>query len=258
MAACREIRPWLEWLAAEEIADDRRQAVLAHVSACSACRRELADWRALLAAAAEPDPALEAEMQGIDWDSLSARIAARGAAAGMAVLPIRRHLAALMPWAAAALIVAAGLIAFLRFPLRRAAPPASGADSAVIDHLQAGLARQEVIRYLQQSQLVFTDLLRECSGPQAAAYELRLYAQEAKDLLLKKRYFQQNLSSVEWLRVSPISAKIDWLSYEILQLEERQLCGQILRLQKVMEEEKLLLKIRLLEKDLSSQPIIEA
>ena len=54
-----------------------------------------------------------------------------------------------------------------------------------------------------------------------------------------------------------LSERIDWLNYEILQLDELQLCGQIGRLQKIMEDERLLLKIRLAEKDLAFRPYQE-
>ena len=74
---------------------------------------------------------------------------------------------------------------------------------------------------------------------------------------MKKKYFQQNLPALEWLKVRNVSEKIDWLNYEILQLEDRQLCSQIGRLQRIMENEKLLLKIRLLEKDLNDHPYLE-
>ena len=70
MNPCLRIRPLLEWLAADEIDDDRRHLAEEHVRVCPACRRELADWRALLAAAAAPAAAAAAEMQAIDWSTV--------------------------------------------------------------------------------------------------------------------------------------------------------------------------------------------
>ena len=128
---------------------------------------------------------------------------------------------------------------------------------ATVSRLQTGLAREQVISYLQQSQLMFTDLLKDCAGEEVAPWEIRLYSRQAKKLLLKKKYFQQNLPALEWLKVRDVSERIDWLNYEILQLEDRQLCSQIDRLQRILENEKLLLKIRLLERDLSYQPLQE-
>jgi hypothetical protein len=113
------------------------------------------------------------------------------------------------------------------------------------------LAREEVVSYLRQSQMMFTDLLKDCRREEIAAWEVNLYSRQAKELLLKKKYVQQNLPATEWFKVRSVSEQIDWLSFEILQLDNRPLCGQIDRLQRIMESEKLLLKIRLLEKEFS-------
>jgi hypothetical protein len=263
MNACREIRPLLEWLAADEIADDRRRVVEAHLSECPACRRELAAWRALLAAAAAPDAALAAEMEAVDWKGVAEGIVARAAGKEkMVSMPPRKRSIVLIPLAAAAAVLAViGLAVFLRLQPGRGTLPGPGgsaANAVAVAHLQSGLAREEVISYLQQSQLMFTDLLKECPGEEMASREIRLYSRKAKELLMRKKYVQQNLPPVEWLRVGPVSERIDWLNYEILQLESEQLCSQIHRLQKVLEDERLLLKIRLLERELSSQPYIEA
>ncbi|MCJ7524455.1 MAG: zf-HC2 domain-containing protein [Candidatus Aminicenantes bacterium] len=260
MKACNKIRPLLEWLAANEIVDEQRHLVEEHVRVCPACRRELAVWRSLLAAAVEPAAATAAELQAIDWDAVSAKIMA-----GVVPQPARsRRPAAMFSLAflaaAAALVAIVGLGLFL---LTRAGSVTFPLDSnsrsaaAAVTRLQSGMARGEVISYLQQSQLMLTDLLNDCSSEEVAAREIGLYSRKAKELLLKKKYFQQNLPAVEWIKVKNVSERIDWLNYEILQLEDRQLCQQILRLQRIMENERLLLKIRLLERDLSYQPYQE-
>jgi hypothetical protein len=268
MDTCRNILPLLEWLAADELAGDQRRRVEAHVRECPACRRELAAWRSLLAASAQPAAGAAAELQAIDWQTVSARIMAGAAARtdrGRHRTPIfSMTLAA----AAAVLILAVGTGVFF-WTRARGGPLSPVGDNlrsgdlqgrlsaATVKRLQSGLAREEVVAYLQQSQLMLTDLLKDCAGEEVAPWEIRLYSRQAKELLLKKKYCQQNLPAADWLRVRNISERIDWLNYEILQLEDRQLCSQIGRLQQIMENEKLLLKIRLLEKDLSSQPYQE-
>lgn len=257
MKPCHKISPWLEWLAADEIADPQRLWVEDHLRGCAACRRELASLQALLAAASRPRAA-EAECRAIDWDAVSGRIMG-GIAYGdwTSPRPLRWRIFSFATLAAAAaLLLALGVGTFLWLrPRAGVVPwPESGRVSpAALSKLQSGLAREEMISYLQQSQLMFTDLLKDCASEEVAAWEIRLYSRQAKELLLKKKYFQQNLPAMEWLKVRNVSERIDWLNYEILQLESQQLCHQISRLQQIMESEKLLLKIRLLEKDLSSQ-----
>ena len=262
MKSCHRIRPWLEWLAAGEIGDQERLWVEEHVRECSACRRELSGWQALLAAAGKRTAIAEAECQAIDWEAVSGIIMKKiNAADAVLKMPPRRRIfsLALLP-AAAAFLLALGLgIFFWTRPRLEVVPwPDGGMVSpATVSRLQSGLAREEVINYLQQSQLMLTDLLQDCASEEVASWEIRLYSQKAKELLLKKKYFQQNLPAVDWLKVRNVSERIDWLNYEILQLEERQLCSQISRLQRIMENEKLLLKIRLLERDLAYQPYQE-
>ena len=222
MKACREIRPLLEWLAADELDGDRRRRAEAHLRDCPACRRELAGWRSLLVAAARPAAATAAELQAIDWDAVTAKIMAgvdarpapgRGARVfsfafpGRGRGPDRRD--------------RPGCV-FLdpcqrRLRVRSPAGP-SGPAVGAMARLQSGLAREEVVSYLQQSQLMLTDLLKDCAGDETAPWEIRLYSRQAKELLLKKKYFQQNLPAAEWLKVRNVSERIDWLNYEILQL----------------------------------------
>ena len=61
----------------DEIADDRRQEVEAHLRGCPECRQELASWRSLLAAAAEPAAAARRQIAAIDWDAVAAGIMAK-------------------------------------------------------------------------------------------------------------------------------------------------------------------------------------
>lgn len=261
MKACREMRPLLEWLAADELEGALRQRAEAHLDECPDCRRELAAWRSLLGAAALPDADVEAEIRAVDWNALAEGIAARAERGGRpAPGAAGRRFFALRPLAAAAaVVVIAGLAALVWFQPRRGPLPAAAGDdrAAAVAHLQSGLAREEVLSYLRQSQLVFTDLLKDCPSEEMAPMELRLYSRKAKELLLRKKYVEQSLPPVEWLKVRQVSERIDWLNYEILQLEERRLCSQIHRLQRLLEDENLLLKIRLLERDLSSRPTIE-
>lgn len=261
MKACREFRRDLEWLAADELSGARRQALEKHLGSCPACRMELEVWRSLLADADIPAAEAEAAASGVDWTAFSGRILA--AAEGRHVAAQRPALALSPAWlaAAAALAAVAGLGLFFLGRFTAAivpAPPGREGLASAVTQLQSGLARQEAVSYLQQSQLMFVDMLKDCPGEEMAVMDLRLYSRQAKELLLRKKYIEQNLPPVEWLRMRPVSERIDWLNYEILQLEERGLCGQIQRLQRLLENERLLLKIRLLERELSAKPYIEA
>jgi len=260
MKSCREIRPWLEWLAADELDDNRRQMAEAHVRACPNCGREFTAWQSLLAAAAAPSAAVRREIATIDWDAVADGIMAKvGGPASFR----RRPLPFLLPFlaVAAALIVVVGLGAF--FWLRSGSVPLPAGESdrltpAAMARLQSGMARAEAVAYLQQSQVMLTGLLNDCANEEMAPWEIRLVSRQARELLLKKKYFQQHLSELEWSKVRKVSERIDWLSYEILQLDGQRLCENVTRLQRIMESERLLLKIRLVEGEFAWPPLQEA
>jgi hypothetical protein len=196
---------------------------------------------------------------GGDWEMVSTKILA-GVAAKTGRGRQRTPIFSLTFMAAAAvliMVVGVGIFFWTRARVPFVADGDSRMSAATVTSLRSGLAREEVITYLQQSQLMFTDLLKDCASEEMAAWEIKLYSRKAKELLLQKKYFQQSLPAVEWLKVRNVSERIDWLNYEILQLDNQQLCSQINRLQRIMENEKLLLKIRLLERDLSYQPYQE-
>lgn len=252
MKACRDLRADLEWLAAGELAGERRRRAEEHVRTCPACRRELAEWRSLLAAVALP--AGEAEADSVDWQAVTDKVMA---AVGERRAAPRRP--ALLPaWLAAAAVLAlvAGLGLFFRgrSGVGSSAPAAGNAAAdAALERMRMELARDEAGAYLRQSQLLLTGLLNDCASEDMAPWEMRLASRQAKDLLLRKKYFQPGLSGLEWSKLRPVSERIDWLSYEILQLEEEGACRDITRLQRVMEDEKLLLKIRLLRNELDAR-----
>lgn len=258
MKACREIRPLLEWLAADELADDRRREVEAHLGACPECRLELSAWQSLLAAAAEPALAARRQIAAIDWDAVADGIMAR---VGEAAAPRRRPLLFTLLGAAAALVVVIGLGVFFWPRSGGLTLPAGSGERltpAAVTHLRSGLARAEAVAYLQQSQVMLTGLLQDCANEEMAPWEIRLASRQARELLLKKKYFRQHLSELEWSKVRSVSERIDWLSYEILQLDERQNCAELSRLQRIMEHERLLLKIRLVEGEFAWRPLQEA
>ncbi|HEX7503342.1 MAG TPA: hypothetical protein VF451_07955, partial [Acidobacteriota bacterium] len=252
--------PWLEWLAADELEDGRRRLAQAHLRECPACGRELAAWRSLVASAAAPAAVIDAQVRAIDWDALAGKIVA--GVEGQGVRRRRPPAIVSLPFLAAAAVLAVviGLGVFFWARSSGASLPPRPGDrlaAGAMARLQSGLAREEAVAYLQQSQLMLTDLLDGCVNEKMAPGEIRLYSRQAKQLLLKKKYFQPYLSETSWAKVRSVSERIDWLNYEILQLDERQLCGQIGRLQKIMEDERLLLKIRLAEKELAFQPYQE-
>ena len=83
MKACREIRPLLEWLAAGDLEDDRRQLAEAHLRECPDCVEIVEQFRATIAAVgAVHHPSLPSSTQRRLVDAFRDLIRRPGDAAG--------------------------------------------------------------------------------------------------------------------------------------------------------------------------------
>jgi hypothetical protein len=70
-------------------------------------------------------------------------------------------------------------------------------------------------------------------------------------LLGKSRYFKRSLDDPQLMSSKQLLEKIEWLLYEILMSDDETSCQQLQRLQEYIKRERLLLKIRLVGKELS-------
>ena len=122
-----------------------------------------------------------------------------------------------------------------------------------LDRLENTLARKEVASYFDQTQLVLTDLMKQCSTDESFSLQNQVDMRRVRTLLGKSRYFRENLDNPLLLSSKPLLKKIEWLLYEILMtdLEEDISCKKLQQLQDYIKQERLLFKIRLVGKELT-------
>ncbi|HLP45172.1 MAG TPA: hypothetical protein VK469_04460, partial [Candidatus Kapabacteria bacterium] len=102
-----------------------------------------------------------------------------------------------------------------------------------------------------QTQLLLTDLMRQCDENGAAAWSNGKSRQRVQALLNKNRYFNEDISNPELLSTRRLLKKIEWLLYEMMEIDDKGSCRQLKRVQDYIRKEKLLLKLRLVGKDIS-------
>jgi hypothetical protein len=122
-----------------------------------------------------------------------------------------------------------------------------------LDRLENTLARKAVASYFDQTQLVLTDLMKQCSTNGSFSLQNQVDMRRVRALLGKSRYFRENLNNPQLLSSKPLLKKIEWLLYEILMtdMEEDISCKKLQQLQNYIKQERLLFKIRLVGKDLT-------
>lgn len=163
-------------------------------------------------------------------------------------------------WAAAAVVLIFSLGIGLGYLLFHRTGPDIGKNTLAhlpedntgsLDLLEATLAKREVRQYFQQSQLVLTDLMDQCNTDTAFSMENQMDKRRIRALLTKGRYFNRNLDNPDLMSSKPLLKKIEWLLYEILMSDDDTSCRKLQELQNYIKQERLLLKIRLVGKELS-------
>jgi len=266
MNDCRTIRKAIAGAAGES--DPRSEAAIReHAEMCDHCRRELDEAAAVLSGAQAVREEIDAALTGIDWNALSERIADAAFTSRPAVrLESRRifRIAALFQprWrpVLAGLLAGIGLGAIVTYMLVRPSPgpshvaPIYAASGEFIDRVELAMARRETIDYLEKSEYIILDLVqppaeRAASGVPGAS------ADRARDLLSKKRYFNSGLNDIRMAKARELCDQIEILFLELSQLSETLSDRETAEIRKFAEDKQLLLKIRMLKKELRESEI---
>jgi len=124
-------------------------------------------------------------------------------------------------------------------------------SDVTLARLETTLTKKEMQRYFQRTKMLLTDLMRQCEEDGTVSWTTGLNRQRARTLLNKNRYFEQDISNPQLLSTRRLLKKIEWLLYEMLTLDEEASCDRLYHLQNYIRKERLLLKLRLVGKDIS-------
>jgi len=262
---CKEIKKIMMDYLSEELADSdplSRESIAImenHLKTCSRCQREYQVLQSIYQETNQIDDEANAVMTTIDWEE-NARVITQS-------IPFKfkkprqtwdfsfqlLNWKLMVPTLAGVFILGLWLGYLLFYTPSQVSlsrEPASKTDTALA-RLETTLAKKEVQGYFQQTQLLLTDLMQQCEEDGTASWATQVNRQRARTLLNKNRYFNQDLSNPQLLSTRRLLKKIEWLLYEMLTMDEEASCDQLRRLQDYIQEERLLLKLRLVGKDLS-------
>jgi Putative zinc-finger len=236
-------------LAAGVLAEDERAATLDHIAGCAACRRDHAESVALLDAIAQ-DPVRSAEPE-IPLAFLVSRVQARLDAAG-SPRPSR------WGWAVGAVALAASLAVVVPAVVSRLLPAPKGPDAPAVAmgddalrRLERNMAREQAVRYLNEAQDVLVNMAaqpRDCDHDKARV-DVGDEAQRSQELLTRRTLLvemdQEGLASAR-----PVLEDVDRVLREVASLRSCARAGDVERVRRDLEERRLLMKIRLMSREL--------
>ncbi len=229
-----------------------------HTTACPRCRREYRVLQAIHGAAQGVEKNADLFMQNIDWDANAVNVSRTARVKSSRVqrlVPLQVRQWKFAAPVMAALLFVGVMVGYLLFHSSPTGPKALGpgdgtpsASGATLARLETTLARKELRRFFQQTQLMLTELMRPC-GEASAPVPAVSHAQ-VRVLLNKSRYFEQDLGNPRLASARPLMRKIEWVLYELSSTNDNLSCQQVRRLQQYIKKEQLLLKLHLVGKDI--------
>jgi hypothetical protein len=265
MKECKHIKTQLTALLSGEVSTQEQDRVESHLEICPGCRREYQVLSGIVKDIGDLNGEARRVTDTLDWDRAAAdigrrvRLTAESAdkRVGQPVLGWR----VLAPAMAAMLAVGIMLGYFLfhsQSPFLSRDLPEPGVEveqPILLNRIESRLDQRQVLDYLKQSQLVLMDFMRQSEDLHWPREKQPLYIARARSLLGKKHYFSRSLEGSRLAAARSLVEQIQWVFMEMVAIDEAPVAStdQVRRLRAFIERERVFLKIRLIERELSGK-----
>jgi hypothetical protein len=254
MDNCAAIMEQLVLYAEGELETAQLDEVRKHLESCPRCRTEaekigqIREWLA--------DPGLFAPEANYAWQQLPRTAAARAQTSARVKKWLPANFGSL-GWSlsmAAAVFLAFGAVWFVNrsvpLPPVVATAPAPGNDG-FLAKMQAAYAREATARYLSECQDLLLTVMRAGKYCANDRYDVSLEVARARELLQRKQMLESELSSPD---IAPAKPLCDELENFLVGLSSSDRCespDKMRRMERYIREQQLLLRINLLQSELS-------
>jgi hypothetical protein len=235
---------------------------------CADCRQQWEETEAVIRGAGVLQEDARKAMAEVDWDALSEKIADAAIVRPKIVpagIPVRtsRPTPRNLNWRPVFAGALGGLLiggAAMYFVLRSPrVVPAPGlivqASGEFIDRAELTLAKRETLDYLAKSQALLLDFVQ--TPPELAGRVLQdePAARRTRDLLSKKRFMNTHLDDGPMAKARDICDQIERLFVELSQISGELSVEEATRIQRFVEDKNLLLRIKLLQRELAESEV---
>lgn len=261
MKACKKVKKLLVAYSCEELGKDENEFVRMHLNICPECKMEFDSLCVFLDGIENLEMQNEKIIQNIDWGKNDLQVKHQSTPRDSAGSRFRFFPSlgwqALIPVLVSVFIFGVLVGHFLINPGRIDLSPSFKIDNKnlSINQVNTTLAKKEILEYFKQIQLLLLDVVKQCENGTPPVLTGELEQSQVRQLLVKNRYLSQDLNEPQLMSTRNILKKIELLLYEILVMTDRGSCRDIRRLQNIIHQERIFLKIRLIEKDLSAYEV---
>jgi hypothetical protein len=246
----------------------RQEQLEKHLDACEQCRQELSSLEWVVGGADSLRPDITKALDSIDWETIPARITEfvfDKSHASVRQSKFRTFVSALIQphlkpvYAALLLGLFLGSLVTLLVVHRpftaRAQREGFFVTQDFLDRVEVEMARRETLDYLEKSQYVLLDFVQASPKGSSEIWRQNLASKRAKDLLTKKKYINPQLDKFRMAKAKEICDQIELLFFELAQLSDRVSDEDLLKIQNLIEDSQLLLKIKLLRRELEESEV---
>lgn len=252
MVNCKNIKELISLIAADEASADEIAIVEKHIQSCEECREEYDAVSILCSEYIESVSEADSIADNIDFAEIMRseirkdRFTENKIKQGL-FSRLNVSVRTVSSFAAVFIVgILTGYIAFMNMQTDDDKFKESFVPREIsAERVEAVHAKQQVMSFLKESQMILTDMMREGEYSDAGVRKAGL-------LLRKSRYFKSNLKQVDLMSSKQLLEKISWFLYEISSMDRENYLKEMNRLQLLIEKERLLMKIRLVEKELES------
>lgn len=251
-----------------ELDESEKKQVEDHLKTCQSCADELRRLKEVCDAADSLNPDIANALATVDWENLPARIASGifYEESGRIPQPSR---SGLWPFlfqprfrlAYAGLLLGIIVGAFLMFLVFRTPSFQVTEDGRIIvpqgfyEMMELEMARRDTIDYLDKSEYLLLDFVQSSPEKSFEFWQSDSASRRAADLLSKKKYIDNQLDKVKLAKAKAICDQIELLFFELTQMSEELFPEDLRKIQRFIEERQLLLKIKLVRKELQKSEV---
>lgn len=265
---CKNIQTDLVAFLYGELDAASKKQVQSHLDICRDCRQEFLRIKEVIQAADTLSTDIEGALASMDWDSLPAQIS-ETVFEGNSVKARRTYpksfwrsltQSRLKPVYAALLLgLVMGSLATM-IVMRTSFLKENRGESFVVspeflERIELEMARRETLEYLEKSQYVLLDFVQASTERTPGVWQHTLASQTAQDLLAKKKYINPQLDKFRMAKAKEICDQIEILFFELSRITDQLSEQELQNIQNLIEEKQLLLKIKLLKKELEESEV---
>jgi hypothetical protein len=251
-----------------ELGNIEKKHLESHLKTCPKCKGEFLQLEVIYRVADSLNEDMEKASASVDWENLPSRIAdgvfddeparirqPRRVGLWQLLFQPRFRLAY------AGLLLGIVVGAVVTFMIFRTPPLQVAEDGRIIvplgfyEMMELEMARRETIDYLDRSEYLLLDFVQSSPEKSVEFWQSDYAFQRARDLLSKKKYIDPQLDKIKLAKAKIICDQIELLFFELMQISDELSAQELEKIQRLIQERQLLLKIKLVRKELQKNEV---